>query len=381
MTSKTKPDAFNAVGGLARLHSQTSEKVFTSVLMLPIDDVVSKLQVRKLFVGIEELAQTMEADQHQSPILVAPKNEQGKYVILKGERRWRACKLLDKPVIKAIIDTNNYSSEELILGELVENIQREALTPIEISHALRDLEKGGMSRLMIQLKIGKSASYISMHTAMLENTPECILAILDKQPLTAAQTVAILKNAYALDPEKTEDACIAFAEHGVSRSNAKNFLQTLKPVSVEELVDTDTSFKESNISAPDDNQGTDEKIESTVHTNSTDSVNQKEASDNSFGEAQVPGGEPEALIEEAKAEGVAPAKNLATQALDAVKPTAIPVTLVQIAVSRVIDGSKEFGFLFLDRVTGEDHHAWVSCDGVDELWNLESIKVEGIYED
>jgi ParB family chromosome partitioning protein len=62
-------------------------------LSVDIDDIVSKAQVRKRFKNLEELAESLKLDGQINAINVAPKNKDGKYVILKGERRWRAGKL------------------------------------------------------------------------------------------------------------------------------------------------------------------------------------------------------------------------------------------------------------------------------------------------
>jgi len=97
---------------------------------------LSKAQVRKRFRNIEELAATLVTEGQQSPIIVSPKGEDGKYVIQKGERRWRACKHADIPTIDIIVNDKNQGELDETAGELIENIQRDDLTPLEIAEAL-----------------------------------------------------------------------------------------------------------------------------------------------------------------------------------------------------------------------------------------------------
>lgn len=69
--------------------------------------------------------------------MVYPKNEDGKYVIQKGERRWRACKAKDIPTIDIVVNEKEQTDLDETAGELIENIQRDDLTALEIANALQ----------------------------------------------------------------------------------------------------------------------------------------------------------------------------------------------------------------------------------------------------
>jgi ParB family chromosome partitioning protein len=97
-------------------------------LPYPVDDVVFKVQVRKRFRNIEELAATLLTEGQQSPIIVFPKNEEGKFVIQKGERRWRACKHAGIETIDLVVNDKVQNNLDETAGELIENIQRDDLT-------------------------------------------------------------------------------------------------------------------------------------------------------------------------------------------------------------------------------------------------------------
>src|SRR5690554_5117402 len=110
-----------------------------TVLTVPIGEVVNKNQFRKKMRNIKELAQTMLSVGQQSPVVVSPKNAEGKYVIRQGERRWRALLEAKIPTINIIVLGDDVDEETAVFGELIENIQREDLTPLEVAHAVRSL--------------------------------------------------------------------------------------------------------------------------------------------------------------------------------------------------------------------------------------------------
>ena len=141
------------------------------LLTVGIDEVVSKAQIRVRFRYIEELAASIRGDGLQSPIIVSPKNEQGKYVIQKGERRWRACKKAGLTTIDVLVRAKPANLAQEITGELIENIQRDNLSPLEIAHALSTLVSEGIKKKDIATTIGKANSYISDHIALLSLTP------------------------------------------------------------------------------------------------------------------------------------------------------------------------------------------------------------------
>lgn len=366
--------------GIGNLAARVSKiEKFTEVFLLPIEDVESKEQVRTIFTGIEELAQTIKSDQHQSPIIVTPKNEDGKYVILKGERRWRACKLLGMTRIKAIIDASIYNSVDHLVGELIENIQRDDLKPIELSRALKKLEQEGLNRGQIQERIGKSQSFISVHISMLDDLPACVEKILEEHPRTAAQTVTYLKKAYSIDQAKTEELCTELLEEGISRSVAKQFVESFTkanvPVSPAVAPVTESTVGTNNldsstgsvlgVSPASDDAAELKDTVTPVQTNRTEELQQPLE-----GECDIAVTNTQPTTEK-----------LVASAEAASESSKISVSLVSVAVSRVVDGKKRLGILSLDLITGDSKNLWVNENGVESLWPADEVKIEGVYED
>lgn len=117
-------------------------------------------QPRKEFNNIDELAATIKEDGLLQPIVVT-KDEDGRYMVIAGERRYRACSSLSMRTIKAhVIKVSSKRVQEL---SLVENIQRDDLTDFEKAQFINKLWASGHyeSKKELAETIGKSQSYLS----------------------------------------------------------------------------------------------------------------------------------------------------------------------------------------------------------------------------
>ncbi len=112
---------------------------------------------------LNALAKSIDALGQLVPILVA-KDGDG-WRIVAGERRWRAMKLLGKPMIAAIDYT--YGNQEFI--QLAENTARVELTPKEIMDVVDRLTAEGMSKAVIADTLGLSESTITRYRQILKS--------------------------------------------------------------------------------------------------------------------------------------------------------------------------------------------------------------------
>jgi ParB family chromosome partitioning protein len=86
--------------------------------------------------SLTELANDLERDgQHEPVVLRKHPKEAGRYLMVAGERRWRACKLKGLK-LKAVV--REMTDEQARRAQRAENIQRENLTQLEVAMALRD---------------------------------------------------------------------------------------------------------------------------------------------------------------------------------------------------------------------------------------------------
>jgi len=131
-------------------------------------------QPRQIFdaESLDRLAKSLAARGQLQPIRVRWNQEQGKYLIVAGERRWRAAMLAGMESLQAIVVERELSSSELLQEQLVENCLREDLQPIEQARAFRALMDAN----------GWSARRVGDELHMANSTVVKALSLLDLDP-------------------------------------------------------------------------------------------------------------------------------------------------------------------------------------------------------
>ena len=149
-------------------------------------------QPRKNFVdkSLKQLAQSIDEKGLISPITV--KKVDNKYIIVAGERRYRAHKLLNKKRILAyVIDAD--TTKDVMYMALIENIQREDLNPIEEAKGYKYLQENLQSSITeIAKTVGKSRPAVSNALRLLK-LPDQIQDSILKGEINAGQARAILQ--------------------------------------------------------------------------------------------------------------------------------------------------------------------------------------------
>lgn len=155
-------------------------------------------QPRKSFDGaaLSSLADSISAHGVLQPIIVRL-TANGTYEIVAGERRWRAAKLAGLSEIPVITVSPDDPSTALI--SIVENVQRENLSPYEEAAAYRALsDEYGLTQEQIAQKIGKSRSAVANMLRLLD-LPEDVLSMLREGKLSAGHARALLALRYSED--------------------------------------------------------------------------------------------------------------------------------------------------------------------------------------
>ena len=139
--------------------------------------------------ALEQLSASIMENGLLQPILVREYGD-GRYQIIAGERRFRACKLAGLTEIPAIIlERDDKKVAEIAL---IENIQREDLNPIEEALGYRALaEEYDMTQEEISIKVGKSRSAIT-NTLRLLDLPDEILTLVATGELSAGHARTLL---------------------------------------------------------------------------------------------------------------------------------------------------------------------------------------------
>ena len=155
--------------------------------------------------ALEQLAESIKEHGLLQPILVREYGD-GRYQIIAGERRFRACKLAGLTEIPAIVVERDDKSATQIA--LIENIQREDLNPLEEAQAYRALATDyGMTQEEISEKVGKSRSAIANAMRLLD-LPDEVIALVATKELSAGHARALLG-------VKNRDAMILLAQKAV----------------------------------------------------------------------------------------------------------------------------------------------------------------------
>jgi ParB family chromosome partitioning protein len=141
--------------------------------------------------ALEELSESIRTNGLLQPILVRLHDERpGDYEIVAGERRWRAAQraqLHHVPVVIREID----DAQALELA-LVENLQREDLSPLEEADAYhRLMETFAHTQESLAKNVGKSRSHIA-NTLRLRSLPSSVKALLEEGKLSAGHGRALL---------------------------------------------------------------------------------------------------------------------------------------------------------------------------------------------
>ncbi len=174
-------------------HDQTNGNGVTQISLLDIDPNFE--QPRKNFDedALRELAESIKMHGVIQPIVVTPIGK--RFMIIAGERRFRASKIAGKTEIPAIV--RNYTPQQIKEISLIENLQREDLSPIEAARAIRTLmTEFNMTQEVAADRIGKSRSAIA-NTLRLLTLDEDVIKLIEDGRLSAghARTLVVVPTA------------------------------------------------------------------------------------------------------------------------------------------------------------------------------------------
>ncbi|MGH0003633.1 ParB/RepB/Spo0J family partition protein [Pseudovibrio ascidiaceicola] len=217
-------------GSLAELGKLADKQTTDRILCLPVLDVEpNPNQVRKEFRDIDQLADSIQQTGLQQPILVSAKKQNGKYTIVNGERRWRAHVALKKETIKAIVSAAPGEAKRIEM-ELVENIQRDNLTPQEIGNSLAKLVSLGFKHHEVAKIIGKNRVYVVKHLKLNEN-PTLVKKFAERG-VSDAETLADLVKIHRESPALAEQLLQSTDTDVLKREHVRTKLKQAKSTKV-----------------------------------------------------------------------------------------------------------------------------------------------------
>ena len=148
--------------GLGALISENEEETNeNSKLLIPLNKIKSNAEQPRKSFDNERIAELAESIKHHGiiqPLILMKENED--YVIIAGERRWRAAKMAGLKEVPAII--MDITEKEVLEVSLIENIQRQDLNPIEEALAYKRLiDEFKLTQEELSKRIGKSRTTIT----------------------------------------------------------------------------------------------------------------------------------------------------------------------------------------------------------------------------
>lgn len=154
-------------------------------------------QPRKYFdeASLAELAQSIQANGLAVPILLRPNGE--RFIIVHGERRYRAVRLLGWDRVPAEVRDIDPDGAKWLA--LVENVQRNDLSPVEEALAYQARLSEGLTQEQLGRRIGKTQSYIATKLRLLK-LPQPIQDCLNTRAITEGHAKQLLR----LDSESSQ---------------------------------------------------------------------------------------------------------------------------------------------------------------------------------
>jgi ParB family chromosome partitioning protein len=166
--------------------------------------------------ALQELADSIREHGVISPITLRD-NGDGTYMIIAGERRWRASKIAGLDKIPAIIRT--LDAQKRLELSLIENVQREDLNPIEVATVYAKFRSQfNLTNAEISKRVGKSESAIVNTTRLLNLPEEAKRAMVDHQ-LSEGQ----MRPLVTLTPEQINEVLPKIIEEGWSARKVEQY--------------------------------------------------------------------------------------------------------------------------------------------------------------
>jgi ParB family chromosome partitioning protein len=183
-------------------------------------------QPRRIFesLALEQLASSISQYGILQPLIVTPAKDSDDYILIAGERRWRAAKLAGLEKVPAIIRTSQ-ELEQLEIA-LVENIQRVDLSPLETAASIQRLhEIFNQSYDDIAKRLGKAPSTVNNIVRLLQLPATSTLALQQEKISEGhARTLLSLKDS----PAAQEELLVLIQDRGWSVRQAEQYVVATK---------------------------------------------------------------------------------------------------------------------------------------------------------
>lgn len=186
-----KPGLGRGLDSLLKVYDSENEEINSNQSVTKYDmrhGDVEKIDINKIYTNpnqprktfdkesLNELAESIKLHGLIQPIVVNQMPDG--YMIIAGERRYRASKICGLKEIDAII--KNYTNKQIAEISIIENLQREDLNPVEVAKGIKKLmDEYGLTQEKVAERLGKSRSAIANSLRILSLYPE-VLELVEK---------------------------------------------------------------------------------------------------------------------------------------------------------------------------------------------------------
>ncbi|HEX9167033.1 MAG TPA: ParB/RepB/Spo0J family partition protein [Gemmatimonadales bacterium] len=176
-------------------------------------------------VALGELASSIEASGLLQPVVV--RSSHGGYELIAGERRWRAVQRLGWQKLPAVV--KEVSDQELLTLALIENLQRDELSPIDTARGYERLhEQFKLSHADVARLVGKNRSTVANSLRLLQ-LPADVQSRVQDRTISEGHARALLA---VTDPAELSRLAAQVAEHGWSVRETEALVRGEGPVAV-----------------------------------------------------------------------------------------------------------------------------------------------------
>ena len=215
-------------------------------------------QPRKHFYkdSLKELSDSIKDRGILQPIIVRPKkNKANAWQIIAGERRWRAAQLVGLHEVPVYI--KNVKDEEVAIIALIENIQREDLSPIEEAKGYKKvMQKFSITQEELAVTMRRSRSYVTNFIRLL-NLPKEVQTLIEEKKISIGQARPIIghQNTIELARRIVKDNLNArqvellVKDKKINREDSKNIIDVnIRSLEneIEEIIGLKTTIKDTN---------------------------------------------------------------------------------------------------------------------------------------
>ena len=206
--------------------------------------------------SLRELSDSIKDRGILQPIIVRPKkNKANAWQIIAGERRWRAAQLVGLHEVPVYI--KNVKDEEVAIIALIENIQREDLSPIEEAKGYKKvMQKFSITQEELAVTMRRSRSYVTNFIRLL-NLPKEVQTLIEEKKISIGQARPIIghKNTIELARRIVKDNLNArqvellVKDKKINREDIKNIVDVnIRSLEneIEEIIGLKTTIKDKN---------------------------------------------------------------------------------------------------------------------------------------